>query len=164
MRSTSSYGGRAVAIGCHNLARTDASSDLGDSLRMPGGNMELSAKRIVVTGCASGMGAATVGAYVEAGAQVVGMDIADDAGSAVCSEANANGPGTAAYLSVDVADHARDCRLRAGLVGGVRDGSALTAAPAPPGGAGLAAALQPEPLDGFPLVGIVAEDRLCPLG
>ena len=39
--------------------------------------MELVEKRIIVTGCASGMGAATVRAYVKAGAQVVGMDIAD---------------------------------------------------------------------------------------
>ena len=49
------------------------------------------------------MGAATVRAYVNAGAQVVGMDIADDAGRVVCAEA-AGGPGEAVYVSVDVAD------------------------------------------------------------
>ena len=42
-------------------------------------------KRIIVTGCASGMGAATVRAYVKAGAQVVGMDISETAGNEVCS-------------------------------------------------------------------------------
>ncbi|HAQ23035.1 MAG TPA: 3-oxoacyl-ACP reductase [Acidimicrobiaceae bacterium] len=64
--------------------------------------MELVEKRIIVTGCASGMGAATVRAYVKAGAQVVGMDIAETAGSQVC--ADAAGPGTSTFLPVDVAN------------------------------------------------------------
>lgn len=64
--------------------------------------MELKDKRIIVTGCASGMGAATIRAYVNAGAQVVGMDISEAAGSRVCSDAA--GSGTAAFLPVDVAD------------------------------------------------------------
>ena len=64
--------------------------------------MDLAEKRIIVTGCASGMGAATVRAYVKAGAQVVGMDISETAGSEVC--ANAEGSGTVAFLPVDVAD------------------------------------------------------------
>jgi len=66
--------------------------------------MDLIDKKIIVTGCASGMGAATVRAYVAAGTSVVGMDIADDAGRAVCAEATASGPGDATYVSVDVAD------------------------------------------------------------
>ena len=66
--------------------------------------MELSGKRIVVTGCASGMGAATVRAFVKAGAHVVGMDISNDAGRAVCADAAAGGPGEISYVSVDVAD------------------------------------------------------------
>lgn len=66
--------------------------------------MDLTTKRIIVTGCASGMGAATVRAYVAAGASVIGMDVSDDAGSIVCADADASGPGTAAYLSADVAD------------------------------------------------------------
>ena len=69
--------------------------------------MELNGKRIIVTGCASGMGAATVRAYVKAGARVVGMDIADDAGRAVCAEAGADGPGEIVYVSVDVAEEER---------------------------------------------------------
>ncbi len=66
--------------------------------------MELQGKRIIVTGSARGMGAATVRAYVKAGADVIGMDVADVAGAAVSAEAEATGPGTAGYIHVDVAD------------------------------------------------------------
>ena len=66
--------------------------------------MDLRNKRIIVTGAARGMGAATVRAYVGAGAHVIGMDVRDDAGVAVAEQANAKGPGTAAYLHVDVSD------------------------------------------------------------
>lgn len=68
--------------------------------------MELQGKRIIVTGSARGMGAATVRAYVKAGAQVIGMDVADDAGTAAAAQANAAGPGTATYLHVDIASKA----------------------------------------------------------
>ncbi len=68
--------------------------------------MELQGKRIIVTGSARGMGAATVRAYVAAGANVIGMDVSDEAGAAVSAEAQANGPGKAGYLHVDVADKA----------------------------------------------------------
>lgn len=67
--------------------------------------MELNAKRIIVTGCARGMGAATVRAYVGAGARVIGMDLADEDGHKVCADASAIGPGNAEYLNVDVADY-----------------------------------------------------------
>ena len=66
--------------------------------------MELEGKRIVVTGCGRGMGAATVRAYVNAGATVVGMDITADAGKAVCEEASAGGAGEAHFVTVDVSD------------------------------------------------------------
>ncbi|MCZ0941914.1 MAG: SDR family NAD(P)-dependent oxidoreductase [Gammaproteobacteria bacterium] len=66
--------------------------------------MELEGKRIIVTGSARGMGAGTVRAYVKAGANVVGMDVLDEQGAAVSAEASAQGPGTAGYLHVDVAD------------------------------------------------------------
>ena len=66
--------------------------------------MNLQGKRIIVTGSARGMGAATVRAFVSAGAHVYGMDVADDAGRTVSAEANAKGPGKAGYLSVDIAD------------------------------------------------------------
>jgi NAD(P)-dependent dehydrogenase (short-subunit alcohol dehydrogenase family) len=68
--------------------------------------MELQGKRIIVTGSARGMGAATVRAYVKAGAHVIGMDVSDDAGAAVSAEASAHGPGTAGYIHVDIADKA----------------------------------------------------------
>ena len=61
-------------------------------------------KRIIVTGAARGMGEATVLAYVSAGAQVVAMDINDDAGAAVVAAANDQGPGQATYQHVDIAD------------------------------------------------------------
>ena len=58
--------------------------------------MELDGKRIIITGCANGMGAATVRAYVKAGADVIGMDIDDETGNNVCSEAE--GSGSARYM------------------------------------------------------------------
>ncbi len=61
-------------------------------------------KRIVVTGSARGMGAATVNAYVAEGARVIGMDVTDDEGRRLASAANDQGPGSAQYLHVDVAD------------------------------------------------------------
>ena len=61
-------------------------------------------KRIIVTGAARGMGEATVIAYVSAGAQVVAMDINDEAGAAVVAAANEQGPGQATYQHVDIAD------------------------------------------------------------
>lgn len=66
--------------------------------------MELNGKRIVVTGCARGMGAATVRAYVRAGANVVGMDVTEDAGREATLAAAALGPGHADFHYVDVAD------------------------------------------------------------
>jgi NAD(P)-dependent dehydrogenase (short-subunit alcohol dehydrogenase family) len=66
--------------------------------------MDLDGKKIIVTGAARGMGAATVRAYVRAGAVVTAMDVADDAGEKVVAEANAEGPGRATYRHVDVSD------------------------------------------------------------
>jgi 3-oxoacyl-[acyl-carrier protein] reductase len=66
--------------------------------------MDLQGKRIIVTGAARGMGAATVRAYVAAGAHVIGMDVNDDDGATVAAAAHARGPGTASYLHVDIAD------------------------------------------------------------
>ena len=64
--------------------------------------MELDGKRIIITGCANGMGAATVRAYVKAGADVIGMDIDDETGNNVCLEAE--GSGSARYMHADVSD------------------------------------------------------------
>ena len=41
--------------------------------------MELTGKRILVTGSARGMGAATLRAYARAGVDVIGMDVNDEA-------------------------------------------------------------------------------------
>jgi 3-oxoacyl-[acyl-carrier protein] reductase len=67
-------------------------------------DMELQGKKIIVTGSARGMGAATVRAYVQAGADVVGMDVNDDDGAKVADEASGTGPGRASYLHVDIAE------------------------------------------------------------
>ena len=64
----------------------------------------LEGKRIIVTGSARGMGEATLKAYVEAGANVVGMDVSDDAGESVSIKANQTGPGKSSYLNVDVSE------------------------------------------------------------
>ena len=50
--------------------------------------MDLLNKKIIVTGSARGMGEATLKAYVEAGANVVGMDVSDDTGEKVSNKAN----------------------------------------------------------------------------
>jgi NAD(P)-dependent dehydrogenase (short-subunit alcohol dehydrogenase family) len=68
--------------------------------------VELTDKRIIVTGCARGMGAATVRAYVAAGATVVGMDIVPETGRAVCAQATTSGPGQATFVPIDIADPA----------------------------------------------------------
>lgn len=68
--------------------------------------MELEGKRLIVTGSARGMGAATVRSYVRAGAAVIDMDLLDDLGAEVATQANEMGPGSAAYLNVDVSDQA----------------------------------------------------------
>ena len=50
------------------------------------------------------MGEATLNAYVQAGADVVGMDVTDDAGSSISEKANKTGPGKCSYIHVDVSD------------------------------------------------------------
>ena len=64
----------------------------------------LEGKRIIVTGSARGMGEATLKAYVEAGANVIGMDVTDDTGELVSNEANQKGPGKSSYLNVDISE------------------------------------------------------------
>ncbi len=69
-----------------------------------GGPVELNDYRIVVTGAARGMGAATVRAYVGAGATVVAMDVNEADGVRVAEEATRVGPGRATFTAVDVSD------------------------------------------------------------
>ncbi len=68
--------------------------------------MQLQGKKIIVTGAARGMGAASVRAYVAAGAQVFAMDVNDAEGEAVVAAVDGQGGGAASYLRVDVADPA----------------------------------------------------------
>ena len=64
----------------------------------------LEGKKIIVTGSASGMGLATLKAYVKAGANVVGMDISDDKGKDISKNINNHGPGTCSFIHIDVSD------------------------------------------------------------
>ena len=64
--------------------------------------MNIHGKRVIVTGSASGIGASALKALVAAGAHVVGMDLADEAGSGIVAAAAQAGPGTALYLRCDV--------------------------------------------------------------
>ncbi len=64
--------------------------------------MQLKGRRIIVTGGASGIGLATVRAYVREGAKVAVLDINDAAGQAVAKAAAAAGPGSTAYYHCDV--------------------------------------------------------------
>lgn len=63
-----------------------------------GSALRLAGKRIIVTGAANGIGAATVRAYAAEGARVAALDVADDRGQAVAGEA---GP-TVSYHHCDV--------------------------------------------------------------
>ena len=64
----------------------------------------LDGKKIIVTGSASGMGEATLKAYVKAGANVIGMDISDEKGKNISTNANSHGPGTCSFINIDVSN------------------------------------------------------------
>lgn len=64
--------------------------------------MNIEGKRVIVTGSASGIGASAVKALTQAGAKVAALDLADEAGKSVASDASAAGPGEAHYFSCDV--------------------------------------------------------------
>lgn len=64
--------------------------------------MQLKDKRIIVTGCASGIGAGTVRAYVREGAQVCALDINDAAGKQAVEQANSQGEGEAHFFHCDI--------------------------------------------------------------
>lgn len=66
--------------------------------------MQLEGTRIIVTGGAQGIGAATVVAYVCEGARVVALDVRDDLGTQVVDTANQRGPGTGWYHHCDITD------------------------------------------------------------
>lgn len=64
--------------------------------------MNVQDKRVIVTGSASGIGASALKALTAAGARVVGMDLADEAGCRISAAASQAGPGQAHYLRCDV--------------------------------------------------------------
>ncbi|EQB06176.1 SDR family NAD(P)-dependent oxidoreductase [Sphingobium baderi] len=66
--------------------------------------MTLNEKKIVVTGCAQGIGASAVQAFVREGAEVFAMDIDPEGGRSVVERANAKGPGNAHFIACDVGD------------------------------------------------------------
>ena len=68
--------------------------------------MQLTGKRIILTGGSQGIGEATLRAYVKAGARVVSLDRNEALGRKVAEEANAAGPGTASFLRCDVSNRA----------------------------------------------------------
>jgi NAD(P)-dependent dehydrogenase (short-subunit alcohol dehydrogenase family) len=63
---------------------------------------ELSGRRIIVTGGASGMGAGIVRAFTALGATLVSFDVSDEAGTEIVEKATSTGPGTATYVHCDV--------------------------------------------------------------
>jgi len=67
--------------------------------------MDLSGKRIIVTGAATGIGRSAAVEVARRGARVAAIDIADDPGISTASEIN-NAGGQARYWHVDVADEA----------------------------------------------------------
>jgi NAD(P)-dependent dehydrogenase (short-subunit alcohol dehydrogenase family) len=66
--------------------------------------MNLTNKRVIVTGGASGIAASAVMALVGAGAQVTSIDLAAEAGLHVAEKATAAGPGRARFAQASVAD------------------------------------------------------------
>ena len=68
--------------------------------------MNLTGKRIIVTGGSQGIGEAVVRAYAKAGAHVFVLDVNEELGGKVASEAHAAGPGTARFLRCDVSNRA----------------------------------------------------------
>ena len=68
--------------------------------------MQLENKRIIITGGAQGIGAATVRAYAKAGATVTAMDLNAEKGEEVAAAATAAGPGVVTFVKLDVSDRA----------------------------------------------------------
>lgn len=66
--------------------------------------VDLAGHKIIVTGSARGMGAATVRSYLAAGATVVGMDLEETTGLAVAEAATVVGPGKATFMTVNISD------------------------------------------------------------
>jgi NAD(P)-dependent dehydrogenase (short-subunit alcohol dehydrogenase family) len=68
--------------------------------------IELSGQRVLVTGAARGLGAAFAQALVEAGARVALADVLHEQGQALAAQLNAQRPGCASYVPIDLRDPA----------------------------------------------------------
>lgn len=68
--------------------------------------MRLQNKVAIVTGAASGMGAATARRFGKEGAKVVVADMLEAEGKAVAASINAANPGSAAFMTLNVTDEA----------------------------------------------------------
>lgn len=66
--------------------------------------MQLDGKRIIVTGGAQGIGAATVRGYAAAGATVTAVDLNEEGGRKTAADATATGPGSVTFRKLDVSD------------------------------------------------------------
>ncbi|HSV71673.1 MAG TPA: SDR family NAD(P)-dependent oxidoreductase [Methylibium sp.] len=66
--------------------------------------MDLSDKKIIVTGGSQGIGESAVRAYVKAGAQVFSLDVNEELGTHSARQANKSGPGAARFLKCDVSN------------------------------------------------------------
>ena len=69
--------------------------------------MQLEGKRIIVTGCASGIGAGTIRAFAREGAIVCGLDCDADGGKAAVRKANTEGDGSVHFYHCDIAQQER---------------------------------------------------------
>ena len=100
-------------------------------------NRQLSGRRIIITGGASGMGEGLVRAFPALGARVVSMDLAEDVGRRIAAEA-----GATAFAPVDVTnEHSVEQAVAqaVGLLGGLD--VLIHAAGAAPGGSAAATSL-----------------------
>ncbi len=68
--------------------------------------MELTGKRIIITGGASGIAASAVRGLVARGARIASIDVSTEAGEWIVSMANAAGPGYATFHTASVVDRA----------------------------------------------------------
>lgn len=84
---------------------------------------QLDGRRIVVTGGAQGIGASAVRGLVREGSRVVSLDVRAD-GATVAEQADAGGPGSAAFLACDVSrrDQVEDAVATAARLLGGLDG------------------------------------------
>ena len=79
--------------------------------------MDLSGKKVIVTGASGGMGAAIVKVLAQMGASVAGVDILAEPGTTTAQEANAKGPGQAIFCSVDLTSQAAVAETFDAIVG-----------------------------------------------